>query len=623
MPIQERFLQRFGPALLALVLVIAGAAYLGTRSGKNGFLTNQGVSSGGTFKKPAIPPNDYVGGSECRRCHQTIWDRYQTHPMSISSALVGEASSLDEYDGHTSFRAQLATGEMEYRVEKTPEGVFHHELFNDFELGPIFDQKVQVELAVGSGRRGRSYVLIKDDHLYMSPISWYGQESKWDLSPNYPAGNHPRFERRIRQACIICHTDRISTSRQEPDQFGTPAVPQPKISCERCHGPGAGHIAFHEKQSKSPDHSSTAADPIVNPSKLDSERRESVCWQCHFSAEERITRYGRMDSDFRPGMHFDDVWVAFVRGTRVDTAGSMLAVSQVEQTRSSLCFQKSEGRFGCISCHDPHYSPPEHEKARFYREKCLACHAERGCALSLDQRTRESEQDSCVDCHMPSSGLKGIPHTAQVDHRVLRRRPSDSKSTLELPLSIFKSGIRELPQIEQDRAWGLAFAKIAQIKTDPESAHKGREKLAMVRSSIPDDVQVLEWLGVCELILGKKDNARRDWSDILKIHPNDEGALKRLADLAITERDLPAARDALVRSLKVSPWEGKHHAQLASIYGSLGDFDAATRHANEALQVNPTLSGAHGILAEIYKLQGNQSDARRHQKLHQRLELLK
>jgi Flp pilus assembly protein TadD len=224
---------------------------------------------------------------------------------------------------------------------------------------------------------------------------------------------------------------------------------------------------------------------------------------------------------------------------------------------------------------------------------------------------------------MPTSGLMGIPHTAQVDHRILRRPTAENRSALELPLVLFKSGAREIPQVEQDRAWGIVLARIAQIKSDPESAREALEKLTRVRTSMSDDIEVLEWLGVCKQILGQNENARSDWSQILKTHPHDEGALKRLADQAISEKKLPTAKDTLVRYLETSPWDGKYWMRLASIEGSLGEIDAASRHAKEALDVNPTLPGAHGILAEVYKMQGNLKEAQWHQRLYQRLELLK
>lgn len=570
--------------------------------------------------KPSLPANDYAGATACRRCHQTIWDRYQLHPMSNSSARTEEATPLEDFDQKPSFTASTPIGEIEYRVEKTPEGVFHHESLTDPILGSIYDQRVRIDYSIGSGRHGRSYVFAENDCLFMSPITWYSEESKWGLSPNYPPGKHLRFERRILQSCLVCHSERVSVNRDAPHHFSQPVFLEAKIGCESCHGPAANHIAFQDRRSQSTEPLSTATDPIINPAKLDPERRESVCWQCHLSAEERIPRYGRLDSDFRPGEGFDETWIAFVRGTHLDEEGSMRAVSHVEQTRASVCFQRSEGRFGCLSCHDAHTVPPADEKESFYREKCLACHSTRGCGLAPAERTRLNSADSCIACHMPSHGLNRIPHTSRTDHRVLRRPQPEIQSSPDLPLTIFNAGRQKLPQVEEDRAWGLVLAKIAYLQQDAEIARVAGQKLAAVEPFVHDDDRVLEWLGVCEQLMNQPQNARAHWQQILQRLPKDEGALQRLADLQLRQNNLLETGDALTKFLNVNPWQSGYQVRLAAVYGSLNRMDEAERCAKESLRINPTLSSAHWILAEVYQRQRRQELAEHHQKMFRRLE---
>ncbi len=582
------------------------------------------------FERPSHPSDDYVGGSACRRCHQAIWDRYQSHPMSQSAepiatlaasatASTDAATPLEDFDRRPSFAVSTPIGEMVYRVEQSPDGQFHHESLTDPVLGSIYDQREKVDYAIGSGRHGRSYILVKNDCLFMSPITWYSEVAKWDLSPNYRPGNHQRFERRILQGCLVCHTDRVSVNRDEPHRFPTLAILEAKISCERCHGPGVDHIAFQDRRSQAAEPVTAGVDPIVNPMKLDRERRESVCWQCHFGAEERIPRYGRLDSDFRPGMNFDDIWVAFVRSTRFDEKGLTRVASHVEQSRASVCSQRSEGRFGCTSCHDPHFAPSEREKVGFYRERCLTCHADRGCALSVAERTGVTESDSCVACHMPPRGLNGVPHTSRTDHRVLRRPQRDNESADDLPFTIFNPSGRALPQVEQDRAWGIFLAKLAFLQSSAEIARAAEQKLTAAQPFVLDDMQVLEWLGVCEQILGRRDSARDRWREILKQLPQHEAALRRLADLAIEESDLPAARDALALYLDVNPWQSKYQIRLAAISGDLGNLEAVVRFAQESLRIDPSAAASHKILFEAYTRQKRQTDAELQLKLYQRL----
>ena len=572
-----------------------------------------------SLAKPIPPSQDYVGANACRSCHQAVWDLYQSHPMANSSSSPDDATSLEDFDRKTSFAVSTQIGDVEYRVEKAADGVFHHESLTDADLGVIYDQRVRIDYVIGSGRHGRSYVFAKDDCLFMSPITWYSDEAMWHLSPNYKPGNNPRFERRIVQACLVCHTERVSVNRDAPNHFAMPAILTGKIGCESCHGPGASHVAFQEQQAVSAGRIG-GIDPIVNPAKLDPIRRESVCWQCHFAAEERIPRYGRLDSDFRPGDRFDEIWVAFVRGLRLDEEGSMRVASHVEQTQASVCYQRSDGRFGCLSCHDAHSVPSSTQKESYYREKCLVCHADRGCSLKFDERIRANPSDSCIGCHMPSHGLNRIPHTSRTDHRVLRRPQSEVTSDHERPLSIFRPENQKLPQIEEDRAWGLVLAKMAYLQQNREIARNAHQKLAVVQPSVPDDIRVLEWLGVCEQLLDRPERARTRWDQILMMSPKDEGALQRLADLQLMQSPSLETNLAVENYLKINSWQSRYELRQAAVCGNLGLLNEAASHSLKTLEINPTLAAAHQILAEVYRRQGNRSEAERHQKIAERLE---
>ena len=82
----------------------------------------------------------------------------------------------------------------------------------------------------------------------------------------------------------------------------------------------------------------------------------------------------------------------------------------------------SDGALGCISCHDPHRLPSEKSKVAYYKARCLACHADRGCALpALDRAERGNEHD-CIACHMPRAPTSDIRHLATTLHSIPRDR---------------------------------------------------------------------------------------------------------------------------------------------------------------------------------------------------------
>ena len=174
-------------------------------------------------------------------------------------------------------------------------------------------RSVEVHYVVGSGQRGRSYFIDRGGVMFLSPISWYSQQNRWDLSPGYPDRNHLRFERPVSGRCLGCHAGRVNVEPGENDRFLHPSVRETAISCERCHGPGKAHVEFHRAAS-----TPTTPDPIVNPAQLSPSKREAVCNACHLQGIEEVRRYGRTDFDFRPGMDLGEVWSIFVEGAGVN-----------------------------------------------------------------------------------------------------------------------------------------------------------------------------------------------------------------------------------------------------------------------------------------------------------------
>jgi hypothetical protein len=336
-------------------------------------------------------------------------------------------------------------------------------------MSAAYTQSEPIAFAIGSGRRGRSYVLNRDGWLTLSPISWYATEQRWDLSPEYDPESHPRFDRPVADRCLQCHAGRVepaatmSSRSYNTDKAGNPsAAPATSssdktgpaqlatgdviryaphvatelaIGCERCHGPGARHVAKHSNglasavspagsPAKSLTKSTAADDSICNPSRLPADRADDVCNQCHLSSAAQVLRYGRRHGDFRPGDRLDDIWLTFDDGPPTpptDTGGPMQAVSHVAQARASRCYQGTNGELRCVSCHDPHEVPDARSRSEFFDNKCLACHANDPCSLPANERVAPPANGSCIGCHMPRLPAADVPHTTQTDHRILRR----------------------------------------------------------------------------------------------------------------------------------------------------------------------------------------------------------
>lgn len=573
--------------------------------------SSPGAAALGQVRAPHHPPSTegYVGARVCGECHAAIAESYARHPMALSFGEVLLVEAIEDYEQNTSFSPP---GAQQYRVVRTPAGVWHHEIL----LGPdrevVYDQAVQVHYAVGSGRRGRSYFIDRDGFFTMSPITWYTGGMRWDLSPGYVPGQHPRFERRVADDCVSCHAGRAHFDRERPRRFLTPRFHETGIGCERCHGPGEAHVAAHRSGALPPE-----LDPIVNPARLPPRLRESVCNQCHVHGW-RVPRYGLCDYDFRPGNDLSDVWTVFVEPPQVFEGGTR-AVSQVGQMHQSACYQQSGGRFGCISCHDPHQVPQPQHRAAYYRRKCQACHGESDpeCLLPFAERQASLAGDSCIECHMPTLAAHDVPHTSQTDHRVLRRPeaalPAETSRTA-LPV-VFDEADARTPPAEFQRARGILLAQLAGLRNDPSLAYAALQELLPVWHRDSRDIELVESIATAFFIQGRDSEAREFWERVLQIRPDREPALEQLAILCHRTGDLQAGVAYLDRLIVLNPWKFEAFGRRAHMLGQLGRMDAAVASAERGLELNPAAWPIHGWLAEVYAQRGDIQRRQSHQRL--------
>lgn len=532
------------------------------------------------------PQQGYVGSGACRKCHAEISEKYARHPMGRSAEMLPSANDLEDYSpaiaefsGNSGYR---------YRVEQQGGKIVHHEIAVHPRSGAVLhDQAEVVSLAVGAGIRGRSYGVVHDGYLLQSPITWYAAGGgSFNLSPGYHLeGLH--FNRPWLQECLYCHTGRALADERSESRFSFPEL---AIGCERCHGPGERHVKLQESEStSSPDHS------IVNPSRLATRERESVCYDCHLEGVYRTPRYGRTVDDFRPGMALEEV--ACILVPPLPMTGSAEAVSQVEQMWSSPCFLRSSGKLGCISCHDPHEQPSPEKREAFFRERCLQCHTDQGCSLPIP--LREKEDDSCIACHMPRTPASNIAHVAQSDHRI-PRLPTSSLGTLANPsrprnLQFFDHADERLPHWEVMRARAMQQAEQGGLASlsPVESA-----SLLALSQVLEGDAPLFYALGNHYLNVNRDPDARTWLEKACQADPRHEAALADLAYACQMQSEPAEALQYIDRSLKLNPWIARRHGLRAEVLATLGQRPAASEAARQAIRLDPDEAKKLGRLAE-------------------------
>jgi predicted CXXCH cytochrome family protein len=532
--------------------------------------------------KNARPEVKYVGDADCARCHAEIADTFRRHPMGRSLAPIAAASGLggDRSGNITTFEA----GSSRYTIERRGGREVHRETQLD-DGGRVLAQiEAEVAYTLGSGTMGISYLVERDGRLFQSPISWYGQTKKWDLSPGYDR-NSPHFDRPIEPACLFCHANRVEPEQSSVNRYETPIFRGHSIGCERCHGPGE----LHARRQELVDGKDLT---IVNPRHLEPGLRLAVCEQCHLLSDHRVDRLGRDTFDYRPGLPLAAFFAVYGRPEERGNA----AVGQVEQMKASGCYRRSNGRLDCVSCHDPHQVPAPQEKTAYFRQRCLECHEQSGCKLPNTVRLAQSRDDNCVQCHMPRAKSVDIVHTATTDHRIMRApvsQPDQGARTAEGPRLVLLDGdqLSSRERASMGRELAIALALEGPRLTDsPEVRTIGSFVLSALDKAValrPDDLLASRMKAQVLALSGRRRDALGIVKTVLRSAPDDEKALEQYLGYAIDEGDTRAALAPAQHAVALNPWSSELRERLAYISIQHERWDDGLGQSREALRLDP------------------------------------
>jgi len=374
------------------------------------------------------------------------------------------------------------------------------------------------------------------------------------------------------------------------------------VGCERCHGPGAVHVQQRTLLGDSFDVSMDLS--IVNPGKLRPEIRDDVCAQCHFAGDARVLQPGKNYLDFRPGNALGDVAAIFsvspaIKGNR------FVALDQFEQLKMSRCWTASNGRMGCITCHDPHVQPAGEQAAAFFRNRCLTCHSPGSCQAPLARRNATAPADNCMACHMSKQAVANISHSSLTDHRIprtasgisaLRREDAPTRPD-ELILDTRPSGSSGT-QLDL-RNLALAYAQV--VVNYPELRERALAILEQAAAQLPDDVDVQSAYGLILDLANPKEKqlAAHALQRAIDLGSKSPQVRTKLARVLLQKGEITAAIELDRESIQLEPYYTPAYLDLARVYMLLKDRKSALEILERVLKIDPGNDAAREELVKV------------------------
>lgn len=350
-----------------------------------------------TNARPDPRGSAFAPPQTCRQCHQAIYDSALLTAHYNASAAASSKNILGNFNaGHNSFIYDSSTKII---MEKRDSGLYQVLYRNGRET-----EAHRFDVSFGM-RHAQTWLYWQSDHAWELPISYYTAVNNWATSPGFSAAV-PNFKRLIGKDCFECHSSAISnkkTTDAAGDYFAPAEVTERLeknsmvfgIDCQRCHGPAAEHVDWHDKNP-----AIKIAKYIVNNSSLSHQQQLDQCAVCH-SGNDKIKLKSRFA--FRPGDLLADFFMVSSASSSNDFD---VHGNQYNLLLQSKCFALGN-TMNCSGCHNPHKNAPQSMAS--YSVKCMGCHKEAtNNFCTVTAAAGISLKENCIDCHMPNQSSRAI-----------------------------------------------------------------------------------------------------------------------------------------------------------------------------------------------------------------------
>ena len=359
------------------------AVILHSQSASGQLSTEDHLAEPGFWPTQDSPSRDnFAGADTCARCHRAKAAAQTKTPMARAAM---SASLSDILHAHPLM--VFGPDKYKYRIEtRTSQSRYSVSDGNQSLSFPLL-------WAFGTGRVGQSYLFKKQNaDFFEARVTYFETLGTIDFTPSRallsPSSIEEAMDRPVPQAevmrCFGCHTTGSSIGGRFDETHLVPGV-----TCEACHGPGAGHV-----QSMTAETAATSGDTksaIFNSARLDPADAVDFCGACHGT--------------------WWDVKLAGVKGVSSARSAPYRLVT-------SKCWRKGDARLTCTACHDPHEQLQTDAAA--YDRACLKCHANTPGTIKTASHEGPAcpvATQRCTSCHMVKVYVPEM-HSNFTDHRI-------------------------------------------------------------------------------------------------------------------------------------------------------------------------------------------------------------
>ncbi|MBZ4191960.1 multiheme c-type cytochrome [Niabella beijingensis] len=325
----------------------------------------------------------YAGAASCVQCHKNISDDY-VHTSHFNTSAKVDAERFRKLIAALSDTVHFPNDQLV--VLETA----HSKLVQSYLLNGRQERSEPLDVAFGSGEKAWTFAYWKDDQLFELPLTYLSAIKRWTNSPGFQK-DRPNYTRPIVRRCFECHSS-YAYSENSLAQ-GQYAVEQIKantvlygLDCERCHGPAAEHVTFHQDNPQE-----KKARNMVSIKALSRQQQLDLCATCHSGDPVSL----RSIFAFTPGDSLTNYYMYYPGSGKDPDAHGM----QMQSLMLSNCYQQSS--MTCMSCHDPHIN--ERNKKEVFVQRCMSCHQQSTHAITMQQGN-----NYCISCHMPLQASKSL-----------------------------------------------------------------------------------------------------------------------------------------------------------------------------------------------------------------------